>query len=146
MLFLFFFSSRRRHTRCRRDWSSDVCSSDLACLVRETLAGASPLADAMFALQALGTVPILLAGNAPLKERWLPAVLAGRAIASFAMTEPEAGSDAAAIATTARRDGTSYVLRGTKTLISNAGIADFYTRSEERRVGKECRSRWSPYH
>src|SRR2546429_9770979 len=72
MLFLFFFSSRRRHTRCRRDWSSDVCSSDLACLVRETLAGASPLADAMFALQALGTVPILLAGHAPLKERWLP--------------------------------------------------------------------------
>src|SRR6266516_4634827 len=54
-------------------------------------------------------------------------VLAGRAIASFAMTEPEAGSDAAAIATTARRDGTGYVLRGTKTLISNAGIADFYT-------------------
>src|SRR5205814_2094103 len=97
------------------------------CLVRAPLAGASPLADAMFALQALGTVPILLAGDAPLKERWLPAVLAGRAIASFAMTEPEAGSDAAAIATTARRDGTSYVLRGTKTLISNAGIADFYT-------------------
>src|SRR6266704_3078667 len=84
-------------------------------------------ADAMFALQALGTVPILLAGDAPLKERWLPAVLAGRAIASFAMTEPEAGSDAAAIATTARRDGTGYVLRGTKTFISNAGIADFYT-------------------
>src|SRR5439155_766649 len=110
----------------RAGWFASIGGLDLraACLVRETLAGASPLADAMFALQALGTVPILLAGDAPLKERWLPAVLAGRAIASFAMTEPEAGSDAAAIATTARRDGTGYVLRGTKTLISNAGIAD----------------------
>ena len=113
----------------RAGWFASIGELDLraACLVRETLAGASPLADAMFALQALGTVPILLAGHAPLKERWLPAVLAGRAIAAFAMTEPEAGSDAAAIATTARRDGTGYVLRGTKTFISNAGIADFYT-------------------
>src|SRR5436305_153755 len=87
----------------------------------------SALAVAVFALQALGTVPILLAGDPRLKERWLPSVLAGRAMASFAMTEPEAGSDAAAIATTARRDGTDYVLTGTKTLISNAGLADFYT-------------------
>jgi len=110
-------------------WFAPIADQDLraACLVREALAGASPLADAVFALQALGTVPILLAGARELKDRWLPAVLAGRAMASFAMTEPEAGSDAAAIATTARRDGTSYVLRGTKTLISNAGIADFYT-------------------
>src|SRR5204862_233476 len=82
----------------RAGWFASIGGLDLraACLVRETLAGASPLADAMFALQALGTVPILLAGDAPLKERWLPAVLAGRAIAAFAMTEPEAGSDAAA--------------------------------------------------
>src|SRR2546425_11390617 len=80
-----------------------------------------------FALQALGTVPILLAGAAQLKERWLPAVLAGRAIASFAMTEPEAGSGAAAVATTARRDGTGYVLRGTQKPISNARIADVFT-------------------
>ena len=110
-------------------WFAPIADQDLraACLVREALAGASPLADAVFALQALGTVPILLAGARELKDRWLPAVLAGRAMASFAMTEPEAGSDAAAIATTARRDGTGYVLRGTKTFISNAGIADFYT-------------------
>jgi acyl-CoA dehydrogenase len=110
-------------------WFAPIAELDLraACLVREALAAASPLADAVFALQALGTVPILLAGNAELRDRWLPAVLAGRAMASFAMTEPEAGSDAAAIATTARRDGTAYVLSGTKTLISNAGIADFYT-------------------
>src|SRR5207244_2247400 len=79
-----------------------IADQDLraACLVREALAGASPLADAVFALQALGTVPILLAGARELKDRWLPAVLAGRAMASFAMTEPEAGSDVSAIAPT----------------------------------------------
>ena len=110
-------------------WFPPIGSLDLraACLVREALAAASPLADAVFALQALGTVPILLAGDPKLKDRWVPAVLAGRAMASFAMTEPEAGSDAAAIATSARRDGSGYLLNGTKTLISNAGIADFYT-------------------
>jgi acyl-CoA dehydrogenase len=110
-------------------WFAPIGDLDLraACLVREALAAASPLADAVFALQALGTVPILLAGDPELKERWVPAVLAGRAMASFALTEPEAGSDAAAIATTARRDGAGYILAGTKTFISNAGVADFYT-------------------
>jgi acyl-CoA dehydrogenase len=110
-------------------WFAPIGELDLraTCLVREALAAASPLADAVFALQALGTVPILLAGDRALKDRWVPAVLAGRAMASFALTEPEAGSDAAAIATTARRDGAGYVLSGTKTFISNAGIADFYT-------------------
>ena len=110
-------------------WFAPVGDLDLraACLVREALAAGSPLADAVFALQALGTVPILLAGDRELKDRWVPAVLAGRAMASFALTEPEAGSDAAAIATTARRDSAGYVLSGTKTFISNAGIADFYT-------------------
>src|SRR5207244_2300485 len=88
----------------RAGWFASIGELDLraACLVRETLAGASPLADAVFALQALGTVPILLAGDPRLKERWLPSVLARRAMASFAMTEPDAGSDAAAIATTPR--------------------------------------------
>jgi acyl-CoA dehydrogenase len=110
-------------------WLAPIGDLDLrtACLVREALAAASPLADAVFALQALGTVPILLAGDRELKERWVPAALAGRAMASFALTEVEAGSDAAAIATTARRDGAGYVLSGTKTFISNAGLADFYT-------------------
>ena len=110
-------------------WFTPIRDLDLrgACLVREALAAASPLADAVFALQALGTVPILLAGDRALKDRWVPAVLAGRAMASFALTEPEAGSDAAAIATTARRDGAAYVLSGSKTFISNAGVADFYT-------------------
>jgi len=96
------------------------------CLIRETLAAASPLADAVFALQCLGSLPIALAGGEALRRRWLPEVAAGRAMAAFAMTEPEAGSDVAALATTARRDGDDYVLDGRKILISNAGIADFY--------------------
>ncbi|TMQ50052.1 MAG: acyl-CoA dehydrogenase [Candidatus Eisenbacteria bacterium] len=112
-------------------WFAPIGDQDLraCCLIREALAAASPLADAVFALQALGSLPIVLAGSADVKQRWLPAVQAGRAMASFAMTEPEAGSDVAALATTARHDGggPDYILRGTKTLISNAGIADFYT-------------------
>ena len=113
----------------RADWFAPIGDQDLraCCLIREALAAASPLADAVFALQALGSLPIVLAGSTALKERWLPAVRAGRAMAAFAMTEPDAGSDVASLATTARRDGSDYVLRGTKTLISNAGIADFYT-------------------
>lgn len=96
------------------------------CLIRETLAGASTLADELFALQCLGSLPIALAGGPELRARWLPKVVEGSAIAAFAMTEPDAGSDVAALKTTARRDGEHYVLDGVKTLISNAGIADFY--------------------
>lgn len=96
------------------------------CLIREALGWASPLADALFALQGLGSMPITLAGSAEQRARWLPLVAAGRAIAGFAMTEPEAGSDVGAIATTARRDGDAWVLDGVKSFISNAGIADFY--------------------
>jgi acyl-CoA dehydrogenase len=97
------------------------------CLVREALASASPLADAVFALQGLGTLPILWSGSEALRERWVEAAIQGRAMAAFAMTEADAGSDVAAMKTTARRDGDSYRLSGTKTFISNAGIADFYT-------------------
>jgi len=96
------------------------------CLIREALGYASPLADVVFAMQALGSVPITLSGNREMQERWLPAVTSGKAMAAFAMTEPEAGSDFAALATTARRDGGDYVLDGWKWLISNAGVADFY--------------------
>jgi acyl-CoA dehydrogenase len=103
-----------------RDWRS-------CCLAREALAAASPLADAVFALQALGTLPLLLADEAPMRERWVADAMRGSAMAAFAMTEPEAGSDVAAIATTATREGAHYRLNGTKTFISNAGIADFYT-------------------
>jgi alkylation response protein AidB-like acyl-CoA dehydrogenase len=104
----------------RQDWRA-------CCLAREALGAASPLADAVFALQALGTVPMLLADNAPMRERWVSDAIRGRAMGAFAMTEAGAGSDVAAIATTARRDGPGYVLNGAKTYISNAGIADFYT-------------------
>ena len=110
-------------------WLRAIADRDFrACaLIREALAAASPLADAMFALQALGTVPILLAGSEDQKAEWVPGVIAGTTVAAFAMTEPEAGSDVASLTTTARRDGDSFVLNGGKTLISNAGIADFYT-------------------
>jgi acyl-CoA dehydrogenase len=110
-------------------WFAPIVDQDLraCCLIREALGAASPLADAVFALQALGSTPIVLSGNGELKNRWLPAMLAGRAMGAFAMTETEAGSDVASLATTARRNGTEYLLQGNKTLISNAGIADFYT-------------------
>jgi acyl-CoA dehydrogenase len=94
--------------------------------MREALAEASPLADAVFALQALGTTPIVLAGSEAQKRRWLGPIAEGKVMTAFAMTEPAAGSDVAAIATTAHRDGPGYVLDGAKTLISNAGIADLY--------------------
>ena len=97
------------------------------CLIREALAAASPLADAVFALQCLGSMPLALAGSAEIQERWLPAVAKGEAMAAFAMTEPEAGSDVGSMTTRAVRDGYDYKLDGGKTLISNAGIADFYT-------------------
>jgi acyl-CoA dehydrogenase len=97
------------------------------CLTREALAARSPLADAVFALQALGTVPIALAGSDALRDRWVGPALRGEAMGAFAMTEPEAGSDVAAMTTTATRAGDEYILNGRKTLISNAGIADFYT-------------------
>jgi alkylation response protein AidB-like acyl-CoA dehydrogenase len=103
-----------------RDWRG-------CCLVREALAAASPLADAVFALQGLGVVPILLSGNEAMRERWLERTMAGEAMAAFAMTEPEAGSDVASLSTRARRDGDAYVLDGQKTFISNAGIADYYS-------------------
>jgi acyl-CoA dehydrogenase len=109
-------------------WLQPILDLDLraCCLMREALAHASPLADAVFALQGLGTTPILSSGSDAQKERWLGPIARGQVMTAFAMTEPEAGSDVSAIATTARRDGPGYVLDGTKTLISNAGIADLY--------------------
>jgi acyl-CoA dehydrogenase len=110
-------------------WLHPILEQDLraVALIREALAAVSPLADAVIALQALGSTPIVLAGSDALKRRWLSPMVAGRAMAAFAMTEPEAGSDVAAMATTITRDGAQFVLNGRKTLISNAGLADFYT-------------------
>jgi len=95
-------------------------------LIRETLAWYDGLADFAFAMQGLGSGAISLAGSAQLKGRYLPRVAAGEAIAAFALSEPQAGSDVAAIQCSARLDGDSYVLDGEKTWISNGGIADFY--------------------
>jgi len=109
-------------------WLQPILDLDLrgCCLMREALGEASPLADAVFALQGLGTTPILLGGSPAQKGRWLGPIAQGKVMTAFAMTEPDAGSDVAAIATTARREGSEYALNGAKTLISNAGIADLY--------------------
>jgi acyl-CoA dehydrogenase len=96
------------------------------CLIRETLGYSSGLAEFAFAMQGLGSGPISLFGSDALKRKYLPDVGSGRAIAAFAMSETDAGSDVAAMQTTARRDGTSMVIDGEKTWISNAGIASHY--------------------
>ena len=95
-------------------------------LIRETLAWHDGLADFAFAMQGLGSGAISLAGSPELQGRYLPRVASGAAIAAFALSEPEAGSDVAAIRCSARPDGGAYVLDGEKTWISNGGIADFY--------------------
>ncbi|BAV63613.1 acyl-CoA dehydrogenase family protein [Sphingobium cloacae] len=97
------------------------------CVVRETLAYHDGLADFAFAMQGLGTGAISLSGPQELKVRILPKIASGELISAFALTEPEAGSDVAAMSTAARRDGDDYVLEGEKTFISNGGIADVYT-------------------
>ena len=96
------------------------------CLIRETLARHSGLADFVFAMQGLGAGPISLFGSLEQRATWLPRTRSGQAIAAFALSEPTAGSDVAAIATTARRTDRGYVLDGEKTWISNGGIADLY--------------------
>jgi acyl-CoA dehydrogenase len=109
------------------DLSSAALDVRALCVAREHLAYDSSLADLMFAMQGLGSFPLTLAGTDALKQHWLPRVTRGASIAAFAITEPDAGSDVSAIKTTARRDGDEYVIDGTKTFISNAGLADFYT-------------------
>ncbi|MCC6777794.1 MAG: acyl-CoA dehydrogenase family protein [Hyphomicrobiales bacterium] len=97
------------------------------CLARETLAFRDGLADFAFAMQGLGTGSISLYGTSDVKARYLPPVCRGHAIAAFALSEPEAGSDVAALATTAVPDGPAHVrIDGLKTWISNGGIADHY--------------------
>jgi acyl-CoA dehydrogenase len=97
------------------------------CLMREHLARQSGLADFAFAMQCLGSVAISLFGNDEQQQQYLTAVRAGEKIAAFALTEPDAGSDVAAMSTSAELDGDEYVINGEKTFISNGGIADFYT-------------------
>jgi acyl-CoA dehydrogenase len=97
------------------------------CVIREDLAWGSALADAMFAVQALGSYPIVLAGSEAQKIRYLPALARGKSIAAFALTEPEAGSDVSSLQTGAVKTNGGYRLTGIKHFISNAGIADVYT-------------------
>ncbi|HVN68170.1 MAG TPA: acyl-CoA dehydrogenase family protein [Candidatus Binatia bacterium] len=96
------------------------------CIARERLAHRSAFADFAFAMQGLGSAPIALFGNAELQRRYLANVAEGRCVAAFALSEREAGSDVAALATRARRDGDAYVIDGEKAWISNAGVADLY--------------------
>lgn len=96
------------------------------CLIRETLARHSGLADFAFAMQGLGSGAITLAGSDAIKSAYLPAVAAGEKIAAFALTEPEAGSDVANLSSTLKEAGAELSLSGEKTYISNGGIADFY--------------------
>ena len=96
------------------------------CLAREILGRVSGLADFALAMQGLGSVPISLYGSDEQKHAYLPRVAEGTAIAAFALSEPDAGSDVAAVATTAVRAGEQWRLDGMKTWISNGGLADYY--------------------
>lgn len=106
--------------------ASDAMDTRTICLVRETLARHSGLADFAFAMQGLGSGAISLAGTTAQKQAYLPRVSRGDAIAAFALSEPDAGSDVAAMQCAAHIEGDYAVLNGTKTWISNGGIADFY--------------------
>lgn len=106
--------------------AAEVIDTRSICLLRETLARHHGLADFAFAMQGLGSGAISLAGTDAQRARYLPRVAAGEALAAFALSEPEAGSDVAAMQCSAVLDGDDYVLNGEKTWISNGGIADFY--------------------
>lgn len=106
-------------------WAAEVSALDL-CLVREGLARACTEAETAFALQGLGTYPLLQSGSRALVDAWLPRIAAGEAVAGFALTEPGAGTDVAALALEARPDGDGFRLTGEKLFISNAPEADAY--------------------
>jgi acyl-CoA dehydrogenase len=101
-------------------------SQDL-CFLRYCISQYSAVADLLFAMQGLGSFPLSVAGSETQKNKYLTGVAEGQLIAAFAMTEPEAGSDARSIQLKAEKKNDGYLLNGTKTLISNAGLADFYT-------------------
>ncbi len=103
-----------------------VIDSRSLCILRETLGRHDALADFAFAMQGLGSGAITLGGSQALQRQYLPRTASGEAIAAFALSEPDAGSDVAALACSAVRDGDAYVLNGRKTWISNGGLADYY--------------------
>jgi acyl-CoA dehydrogenase len=104
----------------------DKLDSRALVIIRETLSRYSPLADFAFAMQGLGSGAITLAGSAAQQSHYLPKVARGESIAAFALSEPQAGSDVAAMSTSAVAAADGFVLNGVKTWISNGGIADFY--------------------
>ena len=97
------------------------------CIVIEEVARACASSSLIPAVNKLGSLPIMIAGSAAIKERYLPPLARGEAMFSYALSEPEAGSDAGGMRTTAVRDGDTYVLNGAKRWITNAGVSDFYT-------------------
>ena len=116
----------------------DALDSRALCVLREALAEEDALADFAFAMQGLGSGAITLGGSDALRREWLPKVATGSAIAAFALSEPDAGSDVAALRTRATRTKKGWSVTGTKTWISNGGIADFYcvfARSEATATG-----------
>jgi alkylation response protein AidB-like acyl-CoA dehydrogenase len=108
------------------DGNRDVIDTRAISLIRETLAHHDGLADFAFAMQGLGSGAISLAGTDEQKQRYLPRVASGEAIAAFALSETDAGSDVAAMTCAVRADGHDFVIDGEKTWISNGGLADFY--------------------
>lgn len=109
-------------------WGHNGAGVDVRALsiAREAIAYVSPLADSIFAVQGLGSHPILLAGEGARRAEVLEEVVRGARVCAFALTEPEAGSDVASMRTSARREGDSWVLDGEKVFISNVGIAHHY--------------------
>ena len=118
--------------------SREAPATDL-CLLRESLATQSTEAETALALQGLGSYPVLQSGQAEQVRRWLPAVAAGDAVAAFALSEPGAGSDAAALELAAEPDGSGWRLTGQKMWISNAPEADFYTVFSRTTAGARAR-------
>jgi acyl-CoA dehydrogenase len=96
------------------------------CIIREVLGDRDLLADSVFGMQGIGTGAIWMHGTPRQREKYLAPVREGRALAGFALSEPEAGSDVASMTTSARRDGDGYVINGVKTWITNAPFADHY--------------------
>ena len=116
----------RLFTETEQGWRPDISALDL-CLIREGLARGSTSAETAFAVQGLGTFPILQSGLPELVNEWMPRIATGEAVAGFALSEPAAGSDVASLALQAQRDGDGFRISGEKTWISNAPDADIYS-------------------
>src|SRR5947208_5935190 len=115
------------------------------CIIRESLSYSSSLADLAFVMQGLGTYAISLTATEHVRDFWLARARKGQAIAAFALTEPEAGSDVASIKTTAHREDDAFVINGRKRFISNAGVADFYTVFARTGTGEDGRAEISAF-